>query len=456
MAGHTACGQHMLGYYLEQARQNSYVAQLARQNNILASHLYRQFRLTNKPSLGLTGNVPVYNKDNYAVTQPDGSIRFLPRSQNYSNIGLGFTQPLAATGGSFTLQTDLYRFDNFTDKTTQYNGTPVFIRFSQPILKYYPYKWGKLIESLKLQEAQLQQQADLRQTDYETCRLFFSIAEAVVSEELAVFNATIATTNLAAEKRRVQMGASTEDKALQLEMMKLNAEQQQAAAVLALQQAERNMNVFINSSHTGIRGIRLPEELPALNLNKDYLLAEARKNLPLYVSFERKKTETAAAIDEATRQGRQVDINASYGLNNAATSFSGVYRDPQSQQRFSIGFSIPLSNWGRSKNSIAIAKAKQLQTETENKSEDLRLIAEIENLIAEIPVLVNNINRAKQLDTLSEKRFIITNKLWQSGKVTLLELQAAQSEKDNSRKNYVIALRRFWETYYFLKIRTGL
>jgi hypothetical protein len=49
----------------------------------------------------------------------------------------------------------------------------------------------------------------------------------------------------------------------------------------------------------------------------------------------------------------------------------------------------------------------------------------------------------------------MANRLFQPGKISILELQAAQYDKDNAIKNYILALRRFWETLYLLQLKTG-
>jgi outer membrane protein len=450
-----AAAQQTLTSYIELAKKTSYTAQLAQKQNTLAALAYQSFKLTTKPSISFYGNAPVYNKDNYAVTQPDGSIKFLPRSQNYSNAGFAFSQPIAATGGTVSVNTDLYRFDNFTAKTKQYNGTPVFLRLSQPLFKFNKYKWDKLTEPLKLQEAHQQLKTDIRQMEYDVCRLFFDIITAQTEGQLATANLHYAETNLAIEKRRLQLGASTEDKVLQLEMQQINSAQQQAAAQIAVRRASLTMQAFINSTDTTTIQLQLPEQLPVLNINKEKALAQARQNLPEYISFQRKIAAAQSKTDEAKKNGRQIDLVASYGLNNAAADLAPIYQNPQNQQRFSIGFNIPIADWGKKKNGIAVAKAQEEEVDIQNKQQETRLLTEIENLVTELPVLKNSISQSLELDSLSFKRFSIANRLYQSGKVSLLELQAAQNEKDNARRNYIMALRKFWETCYLLNAKTN-
>ena len=103
--------------YINEGLSNSYEIRLAKSKLRLAELEYRNIQLSNRPSLLVAGNAPVYNKDNYGITQPDGTIKFLRRSQNYSNIGFSFLQPLPFTGGNISLNTDLYRFDDFVSKS---------------------------------------------------------------------------------------------------------------------------------------------------------------------------------------------------------------------------------------------------------------------------------------------------------------------------------------------------
>ena len=447
--------QTTLQQTIELAKKNSYTALSSNNEKKIAELNYTAFKLGLKPSLSFYGNAPVFNKDNYAVTQPDGTIKFLPRSQNYSNVGIGFTQPILITGGTVAVNTDLYRFDDFVTNTKQYNGTPVFLRLTQPLFKYNAYKWDKQIAPLKLQEATQLQKTDILQIEYMVCKLYFDITEAQSNEQLAINNLENCITNLAIEKRRVQLGVSTEDKVLQLEIQQINSRQQQIASQLSIRAAFSALNNYINRTDTGSLQLQLPEQLPVIIIDKEKMIAAAKQNLPQYLAFQRKKLEAKSKMEEVKKQGRQADLVASYGLNNAATNLPAIYQNPQDQQRFSIGFSIPIADWGKRKNNIAIAKLQEEQVEITTKQEEANLITEITNVINVLPVLKNNVQQSLLLDTLSQKRFAITNRLFESGKASLLELQAAQTEKDNARRNYIASLRKFWESYYLLKTKIG-
>jgi len=239
-----------------------------------------------------------------------------------------------------------------------------------------------------------------------------------------------------------------------LEIQLINNEQMLVAANSAIRKGFAELNTYINSSDTAIKKLQVPENIPQLSLDKKTIIEQAKQNLPLYIASRRKIKQVEANVEQAKKTGKQIDVQASYGLNNSATDIASIYRNPRSQQGFSIGFNITIADWGRRKNNIVLAELEKEQIKTDIKLEESKLLLEIGNIVDELPVLKSNIALSVKLDTLSQKRFAVANRLFQSGKLSPLELQAAQFEKDSARENYILALQRFWEQWYLLKTRT--
>jgi outer membrane protein TolC len=242
---------------------------------------------------------------------------------------------------------------------------------------------------------------------------------------------------------------------LQLEIQELNTLREAAAAQLRIDKARLYLQLVVNSPDISRLEIQLPDNLPILNLDKQQLLTDAKKQLPLYINFQKEILEAKSNTARVKAQNNQVNLTASYGLTNTANNIPAIYQNPNDQQRFSIGFAIPLITWGKNKNSIAAARLQEKQAELINKAEEARWLSEITSLINELPALQRNVTAARRIDTLTQKKYSITNRLFQSGKASLLELQAAQSEKDIARRNYIQALRQFWESWYLLKVKTN-
>ncbi len=442
-----------LNDFIRQAITNSYYSEIAKNNYRIAEAELLIFKSSNHPTLSLYGDAPVFNKDNYGVTQPDGTIKFLRRSQNYSTAGLSIAQPIPYTGGTVSINTELYRFDDFESKTKQYSGTPVFVQLNQPVFAFNKYKWDKKIEPLKIEESNLTFRLQMNELAYEICKAYFEVIEAQIAQELAAFDWQTSSENIAIEKRRLQLGTSTEDKVLQLEILQMTSEQQLEQAKSDKKQKLLLLRNLIKSTDTSNTILPLPENLPTLPVNKNEVIEEAKKQLPAYLSFQRKNLEAKSGIDAARLKDKQINLVASYGLTNTASYIGDIYQNPKDQQRFSIGFNVPISSFGKRKSTILLSKLQADRAELENKDEESRLLAELTNLVDRHPLLQRNLLASEHIDTLTQRRFAITNRLYQSGKASLLELQASQVARNNSRKNYISALRQFWEAWFLLKVK---
>jgi outer membrane protein TolC len=52
---------------------------------------------------------------------------------------------------------------------------------------------------------------------------------------------------------------------------------------------------------------------------------------------------------------------------------------------------------------------------------------------------------------VAQRRFTIASNLYQIGKLSVTDLNLAQSEKDNARRTYIAALKSYWDAYYMLR-----
>ena len=443
-----------LSLVITKAQNESMKAKQSDAQKLISQFSFNAYRANYKPQVSFYSNIPVYNKDNFQVVQPDGSIKFLNRSQNNSSLGFSFSQPLAFSGGNISLNTDLSRFDDLNAKYTQYNGTPVFILLNQPLFAFNQYKWDKKIEPLKLEESKRAHTMEMASIAIDITKLYFDILEAQNDIELAKSNLHNADTNYSIEKRRLQLGASTEDKLLQVELQQLQSKQQIEQANYSFQSAQQNLRSYLgtNDNYEPV----LPERIKEINITLQEALDLANQHRPEFLSFERKRLEAESNAAKIKADKRQINLTASYGLNKAADNLAGIYQNPNDQQRFSLGVTVPIADWGRQKTRYAVAKTEEKLIGYSNKIDEANDVTEITNLINSFSSLKNNINLAQLTDTIAQKRFVITNRLYQLSKASILDLQVAQNEKDNAKRNYLSAVRTYWEAYYLLKKLTLL
>jgi hypothetical protein len=234
---------YTLPQLIQLAQQNSITQKLAENNKTLAYLQYNNFLLQRKPNLLLNGNIPVYDKDNFSVRQPDGSIKFLNRQQINSNISIGFVQPIVATGGNFSVNTSLHRFDELIGKSKTYSGTPIYIQLQQPLFAYNALKWQKKIEPLRVQSTNIENKNLLETEKYKIANLFFTVLQTQVEDSLLQLSQTLNQWLITAENKRKELGVGDNEKnlqlqetALKLQLEKNNNELNYKTSILQLQQ----------------------------------------------------------------------------------------------------------------------------------------------------------------------------------------------------------------------------
>jgi outer membrane protein TolC len=238
---------------------------------------------------------------------------------------------------------------------------------------------------------------------------------------------------------------------LQLELQTLRSKQDLEKAKYDYQVAQLNLKTFIGLKDVEELSLVEPRRVPALTVDLSDAFEYAKKNRPEFISFIRKKQEAQRDVALAKAAKQQVDLVASYGLNNAGDNIGNVYQSPNDQQRFSIGFNIPIVDWGRRKARYNTAKAIEKLTETTNEFDEATIYQEITTLVKNIELLKSNIALAQKTDSVANRRFVIANSLYQAGKLSVTDLNLAQSEKDSARRNYIGALRAYWDAYYMLR-----
>ena len=119
------------------AQQNSYDATLARFSFRASYWNYRSFKAELLPAVNLSGGL--MNFDHSIVearNYEDGKVSYVNNNTLSNNITLSVDQKIAATGGTVSLQSYLYRLDQFTYKEKTYNSQPLRISYTQPLRSF--------------------------------------------------------------------------------------------------------------------------------------------------------------------------------------------------------------------------------------------------------------------------------------------------------------------------------
>lgn len=427
------------------------IAQSTKENKFYA---FKSYKSGLKPQLGLDGNLANYSRDFLGVVQPDGSIIFQPRTQNYSNIGLSLSQQIGATGGTLAVSSYLTRFDDFNLNEKQYSGIPINISLAQPLFGFNDLKWEKKIEPLKYQQAEKDFNLDISNISLQTTKLFFDVIDAQVNFELASKNLENLNIIFDIEKKRVDLGTTTKDKMLQIELQLLKSQQEVANADVKYKSSLFNLKSFIGINDNVLYQLLLPSNVPEIKITLEKAIEEERKNRAEFVGFVVQRLQAERDLKKAEKARFTINLAAAFGFNNIGNNLGSIYKDPYGQQSMSLGVKIPILDWGRNKDNISLANTNLKTVKYTIEQQEVVLIQEINNLVTTLKLISKNIYVAKRTDDIASERYNLLNEQYKFGKITITDLNIALSEKDDSRRNYITALRDFWESYYQLKTLT--
>lgn len=412
---------------------------------------YRLYRSDYNPQLRLTGNIPNYNQDYFQNVTDDGKIEFQSRERTDASVNLGLEQPIFLTGGTISVNSNLNKINDFFYDYSSWNGTVVNVRLNQPILNFNQLRWNKMTEPLRYEESKRDYVEEMENISQQAVSRFFTVLDAQINLQIAKFNLANNDTIYKIEQGRYNIGTTTKDKLLQAELQLLRSRQDVTSARISLQNSKLDLRSYIGLKEDDEFELVLPEETPAMTLNADEALHRAKENRSDYIAFERRKIEAKREVAEARGQRFQIDLVASYGLNNSGNELSQVYDDPLSQQRINVGFNVPVLDWGRNRARMRTALANQKLNDYVIAQDEVIFEQEIMTQVAQFEVLLSQIEITKKSDEVAQERYLVSQNRYLIGKIDITNLNIALTEKDTAKRSYVGALRSFWDSYFLLR-----
>lgn len=412
---------------------------------------YRFYKSNYNPQLRLTGGLPDYNQDYFQNRLDDGTIQFQQREQTTGSLNLGLQQPISLTGGVLSINNDLSRYNDYLFDIEQWSGTLVNIRLNQPILNFNQLKWDKKTEPLRYEESKRGYVEEMENISQQAVSRFFTVLDAQINLQIAQFNLANNDTIYKIEQGRYNIGTTTKDKLLQAELQLLRSRQEVTSARINLQNSKLDLRSYIGLKENDEFELVLPEEIPTMTLNADEALLRAKDNRADYIAFERRKIEAKREVAQARGQRFQIDLVASYGLNNSGNQFSEVYDEPLSQQRINVGFNVPVLDWGRNRARMRTAMANQKLNDYVIAQDEVIFEQEIMTQVAQFEVLLSQIEITKKSDEVAQERYLVSQNRYLIGKIDITNLNIALTEKDTAKRSYVTALRSFWDSYFALR-----
>lgn len=430
-------------------------AQSARNTFLTAYWQYRYFRADYLPSVTLSSS-PYINRQINKIAQADGSDEFRQQEQFGADLSLKINQNIAFTGGSLFVKSTLNRLDELHKKTTAYSTQPLIVGYEQSLFGYNSLKWNRRIEPIRYREAKKQYVETLELLSAKACSYFFSLMMAQKNLEMAQRNFASADTLFQMAKGRYTIGTITENEMLQLEINRLNEETNVMDAEIQVKEAMQSFRSFLNLEQGAEIKLTLTDSVPqfVVPLQKALELAHENSPDPDHYQLQKKEGESSLAVAKANA-GLRADLYVQLGLSQTGRDVSQAYRNLENQQYASISVSLPILDWGRGKGRVKVAKSQLelINTNVEQGMKDFN--QNVQKTVMQFNMQARKVHIAMLTDKRAEQRHAVARKLYVMGRSSILDLNAAISERNSARRNYINTIYTYWQLYYLIRSMTG-
>jgi outer membrane protein TolC len=413
---------------------------------------YCYFKANYLPSVNFS-STPNFNHQINVITLPDGSSQFVQQNQLITEGRIAVSQNIALTGGNLSLSTDINRLDLFGNVNSySYRTNPVVVSYQQSLWGHNTLKWDKKIEPLNFELAKKNYITALERVSGNAITLFFNLAMAQANLDIVLTNYRNADTLYTFAEGRYKIGRITESEMLQWEVRRLNEETNLLNARLSLEDNVEQLRTYMGIKDTVPIAVVLEKKIPNIQIDPEKALIQAIENNPsiLNMTLRELNSDSNIAYYKANA-GLQADIVAQFGLSKTGNDIPSAYKDPNNQQYAQIGIRVPILDWGRGKGRVRVAESQRRLVEVEVEQERVSFELNIQRLVRQFNLQLNQITVAEKTDYTANKRNDVAQKLYILGRLPIVDLNAAISEKDAAKKSYINTLYNFWSEYYTIR-----
>ncbi len=419
------------------------------QNNVLYS------KALFKPQVALGSTLPNFYKTTSAITQPDGTINFLPVSQDNSSLNLNITQRLLHTNTLFFAESGMRRYNDFTDNGLQnFNSVPFRIGVEQPLNTFNTLKWDRQFYQLEEEIAKARLDINREQISGEVTAAFFELLAAQVNHEIALTNAGNSEKIYQIALERDRLGKISKSDLLQLELSLNSARQSTVNARREVLRANAELKKAMGweTGNDQIYMLQSPENLTAAAPDPAEAAEKAWLKRPEQKQLEKLLLETEKALEQARKNhGWQGSLSATFGWVGTGARFPQSYQLPQVENFVQLTLRVPLLDGGKRKYSINSAREQQQYAEAEKEFTEQTFKQNVRQLALQFRELNEEVELGAKSLEIARERYEIANRRYILNDISITDLSIAFNERDMAWRNYTGLLRAYWVTYYALR-----
>lgn len=416
---------------------------------------WRTFRADQLPELSFKATAPSYAKQYSSYMNENGDYSFVRTNTLQATGELAVTQNVALTGGKVSLSSSLDFLRQLDgEKYNRFMTIPVALSIEQPLFGVNTMRWDRKIEPVRYSEAKAAFLSATEDVARATVDYYFNLLMSKENVAIAAQNLENAEKLYAVAQEKREMGKISRNDLLQMELNVIDARSALTDYRSELKASMFNLRAFLDLGENVEIDAEVPEEVPEAEIAYGDALERAMTNNKFVKTMLRTQLEADYEVARAKGDLREIKLFAQLGYSGTDPEIGGAYSRLRSNQVASIGFSIPILDWGKRRGKVKVAESKRRVAESRIRLETMNFNQELFILVERFTNQQEQLDLAVRAQDIAARRYDTNVQTYMVGMLSPLELNDSRTSKDSSRREYINQLYKFWNYWYQLRSLT--
>lgn len=416
---------------------------------------WRTYRADQLPEINFSATAPSYSNQYTPYMNSQGSYSFVNNNYLEAQGQLSITQQVRLTGGTISLNSSLDFMRMYgSDGGNRFMTIPVALTLNQPIFGVNAMKWQSRIEPVRYSEAKAAFLSATEDVARATVEYYFALLLSTANLNIAEQNLATARKLYTVAQEKRKMGQISENDLLQMELNMLDAQSELTDCQSTLKSNMFTLRAFLDlDEDTEIVAI-LPDNVPQADITYADALDRALTNNKFAKNMRRRQLEADYEVAKAKGNLREINLFLQVGYTGTDISMGNAYTRLKGNQLAQVGFSIPLLDWGRRRGKVKVAESNRRVTQSRLRQESMNFNQELFVLVERFCNQQSQLAIAGKSNEIALKRYDTNVQTFLIGKISTLDLNDSQSKKDQSMRQYINELYKFWSYWYQIRSLT--
>ncbi len=416
---------------------------------------WRTYRADQLPEISFKATAPSYSNQYTPYMNSQGDYSFVNNNFLEAQGQLSITQHVRLTGGTVSLNSSLDFMRMYgNDGGNRFMTIPVALTLNQPIFGTNTMKWKSKIEPVKYSEAKAAFLSATEDVARATVEYYFSLILSRTNLSIAEQNLATAEKLYVVAKEKRKMGQISENDLLQMEINMLDAQSSLTDCESTLKSNMFTLRAFLDLDEDVEIVPVVPENVPKADITYADALDRALANNKFAKNMRRRQLEADYEVAKAKGNLREINLFLQVGYTGTDMRMGDAYSRLKGNQLAQVGFSIPLLDWGRRRGKVKVAESNRRVTQSRLRQESMNFNQELFVLVERFCNQQSQLAIATRTNTIARKRYDTNVQTYLIGKISTLDLNDSQSKKDESMRQYINELYKFWSYWYQLRSLT--